>query len=341
MSHSPTTTGAIPYMVPSGAVLSSDNLYRYRLWRIWDPSRQLLNIIGLNPSTADATEDDPTLKRCMAFAQREGYGGLVLTNLFAYRSTDPEEMMEADDPVGPENDAHLLVAANECRQVLLAWGNGGSYLDRSAQVQAMLGPDRLCLGVTAQGEPRDPLYLKKDEPFVPFQRTRTMANAMQALGHDIIHALQELGRSEAVLDRPGWTLVIQERLARLARRYGYKHAPSPETGEWLYDHVWYRSTTDAATGQERTLEVPLVVECEWDNRLAAIAEDFDKLLLANAALRVFVCGWYRSFPPEPVITYCEAAVREFGQLGNGARFLLCFLPEEVELGEFRFHIITK
>jgi hypothetical protein len=168
-----------------------------------------------------------------------------------------------------------------------------------------------------------------------------MDHAMQPVEHDIIRELQDLGRSDAIMDRPGWTRLVLDRLARLATRYNYKHAPGPESGEWLYDHVWYRSSTDATTGQERTLEVPLVAECEWHNSLAAIAEDFDKLLLANAELRVFVCGWYRSFPPERVIDYCAAAVRDFGQLEKGARFLLCFLPEEDALGMVRFHVIVK
>ncbi len=93
----------------NGAVLSADGVYRYRLWRTWDASKPTLAFLMLNPSTADATEDDPTIRRCLGFAKEWGYGSLVVVNLFALRSPNPDALRENDDPVGPENGEHLQI----------------------------------------------------------------------------------------------------------------------------------------------------------------------------------------------------------------------------------------
>jgi|GEM_PF-112147 len=324
---------------PSGAVLSSDGQYRYILWRIWDTNKPLLNIIGLNPSTADATEDDPTILRCIGFAEREGFGGLLMTNLFAYRATEPNDMMQADDPVGPENDHHVREVAQKSAQVLLAWGNGGRFIERATQVLGLLQRECHCLGITALGEPRHPLYLRKDEPMVPYPIAHSDRFPAAVVMSAIKEGLITLATSPFTTDRTGWTKAIREVFERLATAHGYDHAPSLAHGEWLYDHVWYRAAD--FHGVERTLSVPLVMECEWHNGLSAVAEDFDKLLVANADLRVMVCGWYPGFVPDPVIAYCEAAVGDFQQLEKGARFLLCFIPENADMGAARFHSILK
>jgi hypothetical protein len=96
----------------SGAVFSPDQKYRYVLWREWSGHPRRLVVIGLNPSTADATKNDPTVTRCINFAKREGCGGMIMLNLFAFRATDPGVMMEAADPVGPENDKYILAHAS-------------------------------------------------------------------------------------------------------------------------------------------------------------------------------------------------------------------------------------
>jgi hypothetical protein len=324
---------------PTGAILSSDGQYRYRLWRIWEDGKPLLNIIGLNPSTADATGDDPTMRRCVGFAEREGFGGLVMTNLFAYRATDPNAMMQADDPVGPENDLHVREVALQSAQVLLAWGNGGLFLERATQVLGLLQRECQCLGITALGEPRHPLYLRKDEPMSLYPGSISGRFPVAAVIASIEGSLQELSTSLINADRPGWTRLIRSVFEQVAIANGYEYAPSGTTGEWLYDHVWYRVAS--YHGVERTVCVPLVMECEWHNSLSAIAEDFDKLLVSNAELRVLVCGWYKGFAPAPVIAYCEAAVRGFQQLAKGAQILLCFIPEEEGLGQARSHRITK
>jgi hypothetical protein len=135
--------------------------YRYSLWRRWDDGPYVM-FVGLNPSTADETQDDPTIRRCIGFARDWGYGGLCMANLFAFRATDPADMKAAADPVGPENDASLERLACEAGLVVAAWGVHGTHLDRARQVAAarVLG-DFTVLGLTADGHPRHPLYLKK------------------------------------------------------------------------------------------------------------------------------------------------------------------------------------
>lgn len=148
----------------SGAVFSPCDRYRYSLWRIWDVSRPKLLVIGLNPSTADATQNDPTIRRCIGFAQSWGYGRVTVTNLFALRSPYPKALRQAQDPVGPETDAwieRLAAASDTC---FVAWGNHGQFLgrDRSVgQALAMSGRPLVCLKRTKQGQPAHPLYLKK------------------------------------------------------------------------------------------------------------------------------------------------------------------------------------
>lgn len=94
--------------------------------------------VGLNPSTADELLDDPTIRRCVAFARSWGYGALCMTNLFAFRATDPDVMKSADDPVGPENDQHLQDLANGASVVIAAWGVHGTFGGRHSVARAYL-----------------------------------------------------------------------------------------------------------------------------------------------------------------------------------------------------------
>jgi hypothetical protein len=135
--------------------------YRYWLRRIWDPALAHCVFIGLNPSTADATEDDPTLKRCISFAQKWGYGSLLLVNLFSLRATNPRGLKMAADPIGPKTDRWLRRAASETNTVIAAWGNGGLLMNRAIAVHHML-KNPYCLGLTALGMPRHPLYCPKN-----------------------------------------------------------------------------------------------------------------------------------------------------------------------------------
>lgn len=135
--------------------------YRYTLTRVWDTALPIITFVLLNPSTADAVELDPTMRRCVGFAKREGYGGMKIVNLYAFRTKDPKEMLAAVDPVGPENDGVLARVAGT---VVAGWGTNASPA-RVAHVLALL-PQLHALGLTKNGHPRHPLYVRADAPLV-------------------------------------------------------------------------------------------------------------------------------------------------------------------------------
>lgn len=145
----------------SGAHFSRCRRYRYALWRGWSPPQPSLMLIGLNPSTADARQDDPTIRRCIAFARDWGFGGVWVLNLFAYRATHPADLKAAADPVGPRNDYWLRTIARRCDRIVAAWGNHGRFMDRSGRVRWMFGDRLEVLRLNAGGEPAHPLYLPR------------------------------------------------------------------------------------------------------------------------------------------------------------------------------------
>jgi hypothetical protein len=153
---------------PSGAVFSANERYRFSLWRRWKEDvdrREMVAFIGLNPSTADETKDDPTIRRCRGFAKDWGYGGMMMLNIFAFRATDPEEMKAAFDPVGVGNDDALLDSSSKWGKIICCWGAHGGHLGRSERVQRRLVKYQIeayHLGLTQKGEPRHPLYLRAD-----------------------------------------------------------------------------------------------------------------------------------------------------------------------------------
>ncbi|MFW5815779.1 MAG: DUF1643 domain-containing protein [Wenzhouxiangella sp.] len=147
------------HQLAAGANFSRCRRFRYALWRRWDAAGPRLMIVGLNPSTADAKRDDPTIRRCTRFARDWGYGSLVVTNLFAFRATDPAELKAVADPVGPRNDHWIRRMAARSDIIVAAWGNHGSWLGRSEHVCRMLSGRLYCLRLTAAGQPAHPLYL--------------------------------------------------------------------------------------------------------------------------------------------------------------------------------------
>ena len=157
-----------------GANISDCGRYRYGLWRTWDYSLPHVLFIGLNPSTADETEDDPTIRRCMGFARDWGYGGIYMANLFAWRSTDPKILDKMHtDPVGPGNDYWLETYSHNFRCIIACWGGRGKILDRDIQVCRLLSGYRLlALGLTLAGHPRQPLYLPRSAKPEPFRIAR-------------------------------------------------------------------------------------------------------------------------------------------------------------------------
>ncbi len=150
---------------------SPDRRHRYSLVHRWNPllGDRLILWIGLNPSTADEAQLDPTLTRIAAFSQREGFDGFWMANLFALRTPYPKEMMAARDPVGPDNDTSLLAAADRCERLVAAWGVSGAYQARAdAVVRLFAGRPLWCLGTTQGGHPRHPLYVAGRQPLVPW-----------------------------------------------------------------------------------------------------------------------------------------------------------------------------
>jgi len=145
----------------SNAALSACRTYRYDLCRGWGDPKRMVAFIGLNPSTADETKEDPTIRRCIGFAKAWGYGGIHMLNLFAFRATDPKAMKTADDPVGPLNDYYIMGVHMLCEKTVAAWGSHGGYMDRSAAVRKLI-PELYCLKTNRDGQPAHPLYLKKD-----------------------------------------------------------------------------------------------------------------------------------------------------------------------------------
>lgn len=164
--------------VESGAVVSPCGRYRYRLWRSWDASKRPAVFVMLNPSTADAHADDPTIRRCLGFARGWGAGGLVVVNLYAWRATDPRRLVEARragaDIQGAERDAHLRVAFAQADVVVAAWGAHALAQDAARDVLAQVpeGVQIECLGVTREGFPKHPLYLAAATPREPFKVCR-------------------------------------------------------------------------------------------------------------------------------------------------------------------------
>lgn len=151
----------------SGAIISPCQRYRYRLWRVWNPDLPPLCFVMLNPSTADASQDDPTIRKCVGFAKRLGFGAIEVANLFAWRATYPEELLRADDPVGPTNDAAIRNAAETVvargGQVVCAWGaNGQKHPARVQHVRELLlfsGIPAYVLRLSKTGAPWHPLML--------------------------------------------------------------------------------------------------------------------------------------------------------------------------------------
>ena len=143
------------------ASLSVDRKYRYLLSRVWDETKPMVTIIGLNPSTADEKEDDPTIRRCINYAKSWDYGGIYMLNLFAFRATQPSDMFKASEPIGEENDIYIKTYSKKVDKVICAWGNHGKYQNRSNHIKNSV--DNLYyLKLNQTGEPAHPLYLKSE-----------------------------------------------------------------------------------------------------------------------------------------------------------------------------------
>lgn len=149
------------------AVISDCQQYRYQLKRQWDAKKDLVLFIGLNPSIADAKIDDPTIRRCIGFSERENYGGFIMANLFAYRATSPNDMKNYNTPIGNLNNYWLEQSIKDCKWVIVCWGTHGSHQERHIAVNELLRNHLdtvpiLCFGKTKSGQPKHPLYLSSN-----------------------------------------------------------------------------------------------------------------------------------------------------------------------------------
>lgn len=147
------------------ATISACGRYRYDLTRRWADGDDWAVWVMLNPSTADAEVDDPTIRRCIAFTKREGFGGMAVVNLYAYRATDPRELTKADDagidPFGPFNLEYLIRWSDRATLQIAAWGIHGSGHGNPLRFRSKRFH---CLGKTKDGCPRHPLYVRADQP---------------------------------------------------------------------------------------------------------------------------------------------------------------------------------
>jgi hypothetical protein len=157
--------------VRGGAELSPCGIYRYTLGRFWDDAAPVALFVMLNPSTADADVDDPTIRRCIAFARSWGCGGITVGNLYAYRATDPAELATVEDPVGPDNDYWLAELAADADFIVAAWGATSHPLpERCSRVRdPFLNGAVHCLGRTKHGHPRHPLYVPSTTQLEEFE----------------------------------------------------------------------------------------------------------------------------------------------------------------------------
>lgn len=153
----------------NGAAFSPCRTWRYALWRFWDDRKPRVAFIGLNPSTADESKDDPTIRRCITFSKKWGFGGMYMLNLYAFRATKPIDMVQSADPVGPENQELLGAYAAGSELVIAAWGSIEvryrprlEWQTRIKATLASIAKPVYCLGRTQDGSPRHPLYVRGD-----------------------------------------------------------------------------------------------------------------------------------------------------------------------------------
>jgi len=153
------------------AKFDSTEQYRYALTREWETGLGRTVFILLNPSTATAEENDPTVRRCIGFAMEWGHRSLEVVNAFALRSTEPKKLYGHSDPVGPENDRYILEAARRGDIIVAAWGTHGGLRNRDRDVMELLkGIKVYCLKVTKFGFPQHPLYLAGRSKLIPYTK---------------------------------------------------------------------------------------------------------------------------------------------------------------------------
>ena len=157
----------IDFALPKGAIFSDDRKYRFALWRIWNPSKPLLMTIGLNPSVASESKDDPTITRLMARAYKLGYGGLLMANLYAFVSTNPDRLLNNGDSIGEYTGYYIKLMVDLSQTQLCGWGSFKPVKMRANTVYKLL-TNPFCLGINKDGQPKHPLYIGYDVPMLKY-----------------------------------------------------------------------------------------------------------------------------------------------------------------------------
>lgn len=166
-----------------GAIIDAEGTHRYVLWRKWGDGSRRVVFCMLNPSTADGMEDDPTIRRCIGYAVREGFDALDVINLYAYRATNPDDLLELckegrhDEMMGASNKLWMLDVMATAELVVVAWGAWRESVPRRWKPPMLNVPGFArdyglpvrCFGTTAKGAPKHPLYLRLDQPLVPYR----------------------------------------------------------------------------------------------------------------------------------------------------------------------------
>lgn len=151
----------------TGAIFSEDRKYRFALWRRWNKIRPLMLLIGLNPSKADEVRNDPTITRGISRANKEGFGGFFMGNLYGLVSTQPEALLKNSDSVGELTDYWLEEMIKASVRQLCGWGSFKAVKQRSALILSMIR-EPYCLGINADGQPKHPLYISYDTPMTRY-----------------------------------------------------------------------------------------------------------------------------------------------------------------------------
>jgi len=157
------------------AAFSRCRNYRYSLSRSWSDGSDSALFIGLNPSTADHRQDDPTIRRCVGFAKSWGFAAMEIVNLFAFRSPSPDDLYKQDDPIGPTNNRWISSAIKRNHMTLACWGNNGAFLDRAGYILSRY-PGLKALKLNASMQPTHPLYMKADMMPIPISMLEKEAN---------------------------------------------------------------------------------------------------------------------------------------------------------------------
>jgi len=153
--------------IPKGAIFSDDRQYRYTLWRVWNVTKLPLMAIGLNPSIASEISDDPTITRLMSRAYKVGYGGLLMGNLYAFVSTNPDRLLDNSEAIGELTDYYIRQMVKLSEAQLCGWGSFKPVIKRADEVYKMLN-NPYCLGVNTDGQPKHPLYISYKTPMVKY-----------------------------------------------------------------------------------------------------------------------------------------------------------------------------